>query len=331
MIHTLTLVNTDQVVPYGNLAMEEYLLNQLEEGECILYLWQNRHTVVIGRNQNPWKECRCESLKADGGFLARRLSGGGAVYHDLGNLNFTFLANREDYDIARQTTVVLNAMKRLGIHAVKTGRNDITVDGKKVSGHAYYETRKKCYHHGTIMVSVDTQNLNRYLQVDMKKLKSNGVDSVISRVGNLCDYAGISIGEMKQSLKQSFESEYGHQCAVVRGEDLRDAALEELEKKYASWEWLYGRKISFENTLDRKFDWGEVQICYNVKNGRLEDVGIYSDSLYPAVVEAAGEALRHARLTIGEILDRLSGIKTEQETEKKMISDIAGALCQSIM
>lgn len=330
MIHTLTLVNTDKVIPYGNLAMEEYLLNQLEEGECILYLWQNRHTVVIGRNQNPWKECRCESLEADNGFLARRLSGGGAVYHDLGNLNFTFLANREDYDIARQTAVVLDAIERLGIHAVKNGRNDITVEGKKVSGHAYYETRNKCYHHGTIMVSVDTQNLNKYLRVDMKKLKSNGVDSVISRVGNLSDYADVSIGEMKQSLKKAFESEYGHKCAIVRGEDLKDAALEELEKKYSSWEWLYGRNISFENTLDRKFDWGVVQICYNVKNGRFEDVGIYSDSLYPSVVEEAGEVLRHSRLMSGEILDRLSRIKVEQEIEKKMISDMAEALCQSI-
>ena len=330
MIHTLTLVNTDKVIPYGNLAMEEYLLNQLEEGECILYLWQNRHTVVIGRNQNPWKECRCESLEADNGFLARRLSGGGAVYHDLGNLNFTFLANREDYDIARQTAVVLDAIERLGIHAVKNGRNDITVEGKKVSGHAYYETRNKCYHHGTIMVSVDTQNLNKYLRVDMKKLKSNGVDSVISRVGNLSDYADVSIGEMKQSLKKAFESEYGHKCAIVRGEDLKDAALEELEKKYSSWEWLYGRNISFENTLDRKFDWGAVQICYNVKNGRFEDVGIYSDSLYPSVVEEAGAVLRHSRLMSGEILDRLSRIKVEQEIEKKMISDMAEALCQSI-
>lgn len=331
MIHTLTLVNTDKVIPYGNLAMEEYLLNQLKKGECILYLWQNQHTVVVGRNQNPWKECHCESLKKDGGFFARRLSGGGAVYHDLGNLNFTFLINREDYDIVRQTTIVLDAMKRLGIHAVKTGRNDITVDGKKVSGHAYYETREKCYHHGTIMVSVDTQNLNRYLRVDMKKLKSNGVNSVQSRVGNLCDYADVSIGEMKHSLKESFEAEYGCKCTVMRGEEWKNPALEKLEKKYASWEWLYGRNIIFEKTIDRKFDWGVVQICYNVKNGRLEEVGIYSDSLYPAVVDAAREVLRHARLTSVEILDRLSRITAEQETEKKMISDIAGALCQSII
>ena len=130
MLNTLYIATASGTNPYANLALEEALLNAVLPGECILYLWQNQNTVVIGRNQNSRRECRVEALERDGGFLARRLSGGGAVFHDLGNLNFTFLVHREDYSVPRQLDVILRAVQALGIQAEKSGRNDLTAGGR---------------------------------------------------------------------------------------------------------------------------------------------------------------------------------------------------------
>ena len=132
MVTKLTYIESDQVNPYKNLAVEEYLLLHCEDKECILYLWQNQNTVVIGRNQNAWKECKVTKLEEENGHLARRLSGGGAVYHDLGNLNFTFLVNKDEYSLEKQLQVIINAMGRLGLKAEKSGRNDILNRWKEI-------------------------------------------------------------------------------------------------------------------------------------------------------------------------------------------------------
>ena len=174
MIRQLSVADTVCTDPYVNLAREEHLLELLGPEEVILYLWQNRSTVVIGRNQNAWKECRVEKLTADGGFLARRSSGGGAVFHDLGNLNFTFLARSDHYDVDRQLEVVLRALSACGVPAEKTGRNDVTAEGRKVSGNAFYSAKDRSYHHGTLLVDVDMERLSAYLQVSADKLKSKG-------------------------------------------------------------------------------------------------------------------------------------------------------------
>ena len=188
MIKTLYTCMGTGFNPYENLALEEMLLTHVPKESCILYLWQNQKTVVIGKNQNAWKECRFQELEADGGHLARRLSGGGAVFHDLGNLNFTFLIPSSDYDLSKQMSVILEAVRSLGIDAQKSGRNDVTVDGKKFSGNAFCQKGGNSYHHGTLMLRVDTQKVARYLNVSEKKLRSKGVSSVTSRVCNLCDF-----------------------------------------------------------------------------------------------------------------------------------------------
>jgi lipoate-protein ligase A len=188
MAMKLTVIRTENTDPYENLAAEEYLTMNAEEDEVILFLWQNAHTVVIGRNQNPWKECNVERIKQDGVCLARRMSGGGAVYHDMGNLNFTFIAKDGLFDVARQTDVILLACRLMGINASKTGRNDLTVEGRKFSGHAYFSSQGYNYHHGTIMLDVNAEDLSKYLNVPDSKLKSKGVASVRSRVTNLKDH-----------------------------------------------------------------------------------------------------------------------------------------------
>ena len=201
MIEKITYIETANTYPYQNLAVEEYLLLHCDKEECILYLWQNRNTVVIGRNQNAWKECLVSKLEEENGYPVRRLSGGGAVYHDLGNLNFTFLVRKENYNVDKQLNVILEAVKKLGIHAEKSGRNDILIDGHKFSGNAFYEQGDCCYHHGTLMVHVNLGELSRYLTVSKDKLQSKGVDSVRARVANLTEYAPDATVELlKQKL-----------------------------------------------------------------------------------------------------------------------------------
>src|SRR6056297_3015303 len=196
--------------PWYNLALEEYLLDNLEENEVILYLWQNDNTGVIGRNQNAWKECRSELLAEEGGKLARRLSGGGAVYHDLGNLNFTFIMDKDNYNLKKQLKVILEAVRDQGIEAEFSGRNDLVVKSKKFSGNAFYVGSEAAYHHGTILVDTDFQKLVKYLQVSREKIESKGVDSVRSRVINLKELKNeLTIKDIKKSMATSFKDIYG--------------------------------------------------------------------------------------------------------------------------
>lgn len=185
MIRSLYVCRGRGTDPYENLALEEALLSRVGEGELILYLWQNERTVVIGKNQNPWKECRTALLAEEGGHLARRLSGGGAVFHDLGNLNFTFLMPEAEYALSRQLSVIELACRSLGVPVQRSGRNDLLADGRKFSGNAFYKHNGKAYHHGTLMVDVDLERVSRYLSPSRAKLAAKGVDSVRSRVVNL--------------------------------------------------------------------------------------------------------------------------------------------------
>ena len=292
----LRIISTDNTDPYVNLATEEHLTMNAEEGVMTLFLWQNAHTVVIGKNQNPWRECSVEAIKRDGVYLARRMSGGGAVYHDLGNLNFTFIARDDLFDTGRQTDVILVACRLLGIDAQKTGRNDLTAGGKKFSGHAYYSSHGCNYHHGTIMMDVKADDLSKYLNVPESKLKSKGVESVRSRVTNLRDCISEPlrsadtkqlIAAMKDAMVKAAAKEYGCEPIVC---GLPEVPRELLEK-YASEDWRLGTRIPFEREIIHRFEWGEVQIQLSMKGGYISGCRIYSDSLETGVFEAVSGLL----------------------------------------
>ena len=304
----LNVIRTTNTNPYENLALEEHLTMNAKEGEVTLYLWQNAHTVVIGRNQNPWRECDVEAIKRDDVYLARRISGGGAVYHDMGNLNFTFIARDGLFDVEKQTEVILLACRLLGVNAIKTGRNDLTVDEKKFSGHAYFSSNGYNYHHGTIMMEVNGEDLTKYLNVPDSKLKSKGVASVRSRVTNLCEHIkddrlrnselAVQIEAMKNMLVVAAEKVYGAE-AMLMGVP---STPQELIDKYSSEEWRLGTRIPFEKDIIHRFDWGEVEAQLVMKGEYIEDAEIYSDSLETEVFAAVEDMLKGCKYDASEIM-----------------------------
>ena len=323
MVEKITYIESGQFHPYKNLAVEEYLLLHCEPQECILYLWQNQNTVVIGRNQNAWKECKVESLEENGGHLVRRLSGGGAVYHDLGNLNFTFLVSKENYSIDRQLEVIVKAVQKLGAKAEKSGRNDILIDGKKFSGNAFYEQEQHCYHHGTLMMNVNKEMLSKYLTVSKEKLQSKGVDSVKSRVTNLVDYIpDLTLEALKKALREAFEEVYGLTSNECKMEDLDQKEIEMRTKHFSSWDWRFGRKIDFQYEISKRFSWGQMNIQFQVDKGKISDVNVYSDSLKPMTIEKLPKYLKGIRYHKKNICSELRLYWAEDKQEEEMITDI---------
>ena len=277
--------------PHHNLALEETLLAQADDA-VILYLWQNQNTVVIGRNQNPWKECRTALLQQEGGHLARRLSGGGAVFHDLGNLNFTLLMPQPVYDLDRQLDVICGAVRSFGIDAERSGRNDILARGQKFSGNAFYKNGHQAYHHGTLLLDADMDRLSRYLNPSKAKLAAKGVDSVRSRVGNLSELCpGITVEAMKGALVESFGHIYGGPVEKI------DAVCDEtLLRRYQSWEWNYGQKLPFTFAWEDRLDLGCIRIEAAVENGVIRSAKVFTDAMDWQLPEKLEAALVGSRL-----------------------------------
>lgn len=323
MIHCTRYYISKGHVPYPNLALEEYLLYSVKPGECILYLWQNEHTVVIGRNQNCWKECKIHQLEEEGGYLVRRLSGGGAVFHDLGNLNFTFLVHKEDYDVNRQLEVIIRAVRSFGLKAEQTGRNDITLDGRKFSGNAFYSADGRNYHHGTILIRVDMESLSRYLNVSAKKIQSKGVDSVKSRVANLSDFnPEITIESMKQALIQAFGEVYGSSPVRIQDDEIDQQEIKRLTGKFASGDWKFGRSIPFSMELEERYPWGDIQLQFEIDRGTVKEVKAYSDGMDVDFVAKLPDALKGAAYRKDSLLERIESMEIRDELTAQMAGDI---------
>ncbi len=296
MINKIKLYEGNSFDPYLNLATEQYLMETVEEDACILFLWQNQNTVVIGKNQNAWKECRTALLSEEGGFLARRLSGGGAVFHDLGNLNFTFLLPQAEYDLDRQFAVIAEAVSLLGLQAERSGRNDVLAEGRKFSGNAFYKNGKQAYHHGTLLIDVDMAKLGRYLNPSKAKLQAKGVDSVRSRVVNLKELSpAITIDTMKEAMATAFQNVYQAPMTIMGNKDFDHAAIEQLRQRNASWEWNYGQKLPFSIEMEERFPWGSISICLQVENGIVNASKVFSDSMDWALAPVLEPAFRGCR------------------------------------
>ena len=306
MISSALLYESSSFDPYRNLAVEQTLLESVEEGQCILYLWQNENTVVIGRNQNPWKECNISLLEAEGGHLARRLSGGGAVFHDLGNLNFTFLLRQEDFDTGRQLKVIQAALKSFGIDTEISGRNDLTANGQKFSGNAYYKNGVQAYHHGTLLVSADMGKLSRYLTPSKAKLQSKGVDSVRSRVVNLKELnPRITIERLKTALAEAFSQVYGLPVSLLSNPE--PDRIGELTERNRSWEWNFGQKMPFTMECQDRFPWGSIQIQLEIRHGIIQSAMVWTDAMDFRLAPQIRQILTGCTFTKEALSGRLTG------------------------
>ena len=291
------IIMGDSTNPWHNLAVEALLFESLGPEECVFYLWQNKNTVVIGRHQNAWKECRVKLLEDEGGFLARRSSGGGAVFHDLGNLNFTFILPREAYDVHRQLGVIRRAVAEFGVAAEFTGRNDLVTaaTGAKFSGNAFRFSSRAGMHHGTILVNVDMDKLGRYLAPGRDKLRAKGIESVRARVCNLSEFnPDIAIPPLIEALRRAFTAEYGPAEALAVS-DLDPQRLRALEEQYASWDFRLGKALPFDATLERRFDWGGVTLELSLKEGAVTGAKVFSDAMDEAMIDRVAPALLGAR------------------------------------
>lgn len=301
--------------PYFNLALEKCLFDSAADGTVIFYLWQNEKTVVCGRNQNVCGECRLRALEAIGGRAARRLSGGGAVFHDLGNLNFTFITRHTgEYAAAASDlgdAVIARALRELGISAAKTGRNDLAApDGRKFSGSAFLKRADGVVcRHGTLMVDVDTAVLEAVLDVDREKLRSKGVASVRSRVVNLAALCpGLTVSALKSALKAAFCAEYAISgelptlLAAADGTIAADAAwqrdtqalsrdLAAARAEFADERWIFGKNADFTHVISRRFDWGGLTVNLRVEHAVITHARLDSDALEADFLSALEQLL----------------------------------------
>ena len=302
MIEKLRIYESKLVDPYTNLAIEKYLLDAVAPNECILYLWQNQNTVVIGRNQNAWVECRTSLLEEEGGHLARRLSGGGAVFHDLGNLNFTFLVSPDHYDVDKQLSVIQAACAYAGITAEKSGRNDLLAGGSKFSGNAFYKTKLGAYHHGTLLIAADMDKLSRYLSPSKAKLQAKGVASVRSRVINLTELnPELTVDAMKQYMEKAFGAVYGLETTQVVLDDQAWAQIQETAKLYGSWDYLYGTPLPFSFSCEARYDWGQIRLELQAINGIIIGVKAYSDAMDWQLSAQVEKALTGCAFRLGDM------------------------------
>lgn len=248
MNHKTMIVMSDKADPYMNLAAEELLTEYRKSSDRCLFLWQSENAVVIGRHQNPWKECPVDILKAEEVSLVRRKTGGGAVYQDLGNVNYSIMTENT-LENAAAGRYLFDSLERLNVKAHFSGRNDILIDNKKISGQAYLEKPGLFLCHGTLMVSVDKDKLERYLKVSPEKLKAKGIDSVRARVANLTEFCpDLTTDRVSQTVAAAFAEGWQDAVSFSLEEALREVVGDDYEKcwrkkteAYREEAWIFGR------------------------------------------------------------------------------------------
>ncbi|CAM2753815.1 lipoate--protein ligase [Vibrio diazotrophicus] len=290
---------SDSTNPWFNLAVEDTIFRSMPSDQRVLFLWRNADTVVIGRAQNPWRECKTDRMEQDGVKLARRQTGGGAVFHDLGNTNFTFMAAKPEYDKEISTNIVLAALAKLGINGVANGRNDLVIEDeagiKKFSGSAYRETLDRGFHHGTLLLSADLNRLADYLNPDEKKLQAKGITSVKSRVINLNTVKpDINHEQVCEAIIEAYLEHYDESVTAewITPENFHD--LPTFSDKFAvqqSWDWNFGQTPPFTHRLDERFTWGGVDVYLDVEKGTILEAKIFSDMLDPLPMELLAQKL----------------------------------------
>lgn len=301
--------------PYINLAIEEYVLNNFGEEDTYLLFYVNRPSIIIGRNQNTVEEINTKYVEDNNIKVVRRLSGGGAVYHDEGVLNFSFITKDDGdsfHNFAKFTEPVVEALRVLDVPAALEGRNDLVVKGKKFSGNAMFTTKGRMFSHGTLMLDSAIEEVVSSLNVSEEKIKSKGIKSIRSRVTNIADHLEepISMDAFKEHLlKQIFDVE---DIKNVPRYELTDEDWENIhkisEERYQKWEWNYGKSPKFDLKKSHKFPAGLVDVRMNVSKGIIKDCKIYGDFFGMGEVKV--------------IEDKLIGTQYRRQALEEALSDV---------
>ncbi|MFD2760643.1 lipoate--protein ligase [Lentibacillus juripiscarius] len=301
--------------PTINLAIEEYILQNFGEKDTYLLFYINKPSIIIGRNQNSVEEINTDYVDENGIKVVRRLSGGGAVYHDEQNLNFSFITKDDGesfQDFAKFTQPVVDALNKLGVPAEMKGRNDLAVEDRKISGNAMFSTKGRMFSHGTLMLDSEIENVVSALNVNKEKIESKGIKSIRSRVANISEYLDekISMEAFKELiLKYIFDVQ---DVKDVPRYELTEEDWKEIHKisenRYQKWEWNYGKSPKFNVQASHKFDGGLVDVRLDVKNGMIENCKIYGDFF------GLGE--------ISELEDKLTGVRHERKAIDEALADV---------
>lgn len=315
MVKRIKILRAEGLYPYRNQAIEKFLLDSCGQGEIVLYLWANDKTVFLGKNQNAYTECRLQKLYEDGGYAARRFTGGGAVYHDKGNLNFTFAAPREEYSPENQFSILKDAMLSLGFEATLSGRNDVLIGERKFSGNAFYQSAGNCLHHGTILISSSKEEIEKYLSASRVKLSAKGVKSVKSRVCTLSEFRpDVTAETVSKALIRSFTARYPKAERVfLKEKDLPDEEIGRLTAHFADQSYVLGDNVEYSLSFERRFSWGVADVRLEISGDVIKRARIYSDALDVSAVEEKERLLAGANLKqpaderISDIIEIING------------------------
>ena len=290
------------------MSFDEYCLEQFPSDDTVFYLWQNRPSVIIGLNQNVYSEVNVQYLEDNGIILARRVTGGGAVYHDLQNLNYTIVGRSRDLerDYPGFMHFMLDALRQLGVPAELSGRNDIMVEGRKVSGYAKRVFKDRLMVHGTLMFDVDLEHLTAALAVPGSKLQASGIESVRSRVANLKDYLPqfSTVKDMQDALQDIMSDGDGE----IFLNDAQRADIQRIcDEKFSTWEWNFGKspKATFHNS--RKFSCGTVIADWSIVKGSVEGLVFSGDFL--------------GNLPAGQLAERINGLRFDRSTVSAALNE----------
>lgn len=306
----MLLINNDNTNPYFNFALEEYLLKKTDKD--LFRLWMCDPCISVGKNQNTISEINSDYVRKNSIPIVRRQSGGGAVFHDLGNLNFTFIScnNNSFSDFKRFTQPIIDLLKTLGINAEFSGRNDLLIDGKKFSGNAQYNYKNKVIHHGTLLFSSQISNLSNALKVKPIKLESKGIKSVKSRVTNISEHLDkpMNISEFRDSvMNYVFSLNSNNSYFNLTEKDIEN--VNKLSKeKYSTWEWNFGNSPNYSLVNELRYIGGTLEFHLNVSKGFITDIKFFGDFF--------------GKKDISNVEDLLIGVKHEEESLKEKLNNI---------
>lgn len=306
----MLLINNTSTNAYFNLAMEEYFLKNTNED--IFMLWRNESAIIVGKNQNTLSEINYEYVKQNKIKVVRRQSGGGAVFHDLGNINFTFISCNDNSfsDFKRFTMPIIDALKNLNIQAEFSGRNDLLIDNQKFSGNAQYNYKNKVMHHGTLLFSSEINDLSSALKVKPSKFIGKSVKSVKSRVTNIANHLekDMTVLEFKNYLMNFIYSKYKNNCLYQLSEEDVNEINKLVEEKYNTWQWNFGHSPKYTLNNEIKYPGGNIEFSLNVEKGLIKEIKFFGDFFGKKDVSYIEDLLKntnHNEASIRSILNNI--------------------------